>query len=71
MDVREQRVRFVVEATQKRRPFGALCAAYEIPGPRDTCGCGASGSKEWRASPSAAAGLIIVHAAPAANWSGR
>jgi transposase len=33
MDVQEQRVRFVVEATQKRRPFAALCAAYEISRP--------------------------------------
>ena len=33
MDVQEQRVRFVVEATQRRRPFGALCAAYEISRP--------------------------------------
>jgi transposase InsO family protein len=33
MDVQEQRVRFVVEATQKRSSFGALCAAYEISRP--------------------------------------
>jgi len=33
MDVHEQRVRFVVEATQKTRPFSALCAAYEISRP--------------------------------------
>ena len=33
MDVQEQRVRFVVEATQKRQRFGALCAAYEISRP--------------------------------------
>jgi transposase InsO family protein len=33
MDVHEQRVRFVVEATQKTRAFGALCAAYEISRP--------------------------------------
>ena len=33
MDVQEQRVRFVVEATQKRCPFGALCVAYEISRP--------------------------------------
>src|SRR5258708_4338592 len=33
MDVHEQRVRFVVEATQKVRPFSALCAAYEISRP--------------------------------------
>src|SRR5579859_6309772 len=33
MDVQEQRVRFVVEATQKRSSFGALCTAYEISRP--------------------------------------
>jgi transposase len=33
MDVQEQRVRFVVEATQKRSSFGALCEAYEISRP--------------------------------------
>lgn len=33
MDVQEQRVRFVIEATQKRSSFGALCAAYEISRP--------------------------------------
>jgi transposase InsO family protein len=33
MDVHEQRVRFVVEATQKAQSFGALCAAYEISRP--------------------------------------
>jgi transposase InsO family protein len=33
MDVHEQRVRFVVEATQKRQTFRALCAAYEISRP--------------------------------------
>jgi transposase InsO family protein len=33
MDVQEQRVRFVVEATQKMQTFGALCAAYEISRP--------------------------------------
>ncbi len=33
MDVHEQRVRFVVEARQKVRPFSALCAAYEISRP--------------------------------------
>ena len=33
MDVHEQRVRFVVEATQKVRPFSSLCAAYEISRP--------------------------------------
>src|SRR5436305_1545957 len=33
MDVHEQRVRFVVEATQKRQSFRALCAAYEISPP--------------------------------------
>ena len=33
MDVHEQRVRFVVEATQRTRPFNALCAEYEISRP--------------------------------------
>jgi transposase InsO family protein len=33
MDVHEQRVRFVVEATQKTQTFRALCAAYEISRP--------------------------------------
>jgi len=33
MDVQEQRVRSVVEATQKRNSFGALCTAYEISRP--------------------------------------
>ena len=33
MDVQEQRVRFVVEATQRQSTFGALCAAYEISRP--------------------------------------
>jgi transposase InsO family protein len=33
MDVHEQRVRFVVEATQRTRPFSSLCAAYEISRP--------------------------------------
>jgi transposase len=33
MDVHEQRVRFVVEAKQKTRPFSALCAGYEISRP--------------------------------------
>jgi transposase InsO family protein len=33
MDIHEQRVRFVVEATQGPRSFTALCAAYEISRP--------------------------------------
>ena len=33
MDVHEQRVRFVVEATQKTQTFRGLCAAYEISRP--------------------------------------
>ena len=33
MDVHEQRVRFVVEAGLRARPFSALCAAYEISRP--------------------------------------
>jgi transposase InsO family protein len=33
MDLQEQRVRFVIEATQKRSSFAALCAAYEISRP--------------------------------------
>jgi transposase InsO family protein len=33
MDVHERRVRFVVEATQRTRPFSALCAEYEISRP--------------------------------------
>lgn len=33
MDVHEQRVRFVVEATQQTQTFRALCAAYEISRP--------------------------------------
>ncbi|HST09967.1 MAG TPA: helix-turn-helix domain-containing protein [Terriglobales bacterium] len=33
MDVQEQRVRFVIEASQRVRPFGELCAAYEISRP--------------------------------------
>lgn len=33
MDVQEQRVRFVIEAAQGVRPFGQLCAAYEISRP--------------------------------------
>jgi transposase len=33
MEVQEQRVRFVVEARQKARPFRALCAAYGISRP--------------------------------------
>lgn len=33
MDIAEQRVRFVVEATQKARSFRALCAAFEISRP--------------------------------------
>ncbi len=33
MDVHEQRVRFVIAATQKAQPFRALCAAYEISRP--------------------------------------
>jgi transposase len=33
MDVHEQRVRFVVEATQRLKPFSALCAEYDISRP--------------------------------------
>jgi transposase InsO family protein len=33
MEVHEQRVRFVVAATQKAQPFSALCAEYEISRP--------------------------------------
>ncbi len=33
MDIHEQRVRFVVAATQKARPFSALCAEFEISRP--------------------------------------
>ena len=33
VDLHEQRVRFVVEATQGARSFTALCAAYEISRP--------------------------------------
>jgi transposase len=33
MDIHEQRVRFVVAATQQMRPFSALCAEYEISRP--------------------------------------
>src|SRR5271156_5668598 len=33
MDIPEQRVRFVVAATQQMRPFSALCAEYEISRP--------------------------------------
>jgi transposase InsO family protein len=33
MDVQEQRVRFVIAATQRAQPFRALCAAYEISRP--------------------------------------
>jgi len=33
MDVREQRVRFVIEATQGMKPFNVLCASYEISRP--------------------------------------
>ena len=33
MDVQEQRVRFVVEATQAEKPFGVLCASYGISRP--------------------------------------
>jgi transposase InsO family protein len=33
MDVNEQRVRFVVEATKRARSFSALCAEYEISRP--------------------------------------
>jgi transposase InsO family protein len=33
MDVREQRVRFVIEATQVRQTFRSLCACYEISPP--------------------------------------
>ena len=33
MDVHEQRVRFVIAATQKTQSFSALCSAYEISRP--------------------------------------
>jgi transposase InsO family protein len=33
MDIHEQRVRFVVAATQRARPFSALCAEFEISRP--------------------------------------
>jgi transposase InsO family protein len=33
MDVHEQRVRFVVAATQRARPFSALCAEFEVSRP--------------------------------------
>jgi transposase len=33
MDVHEQRVRFVIEATQRLRPCSTLCAAYDISRP--------------------------------------
>ena len=33
MDVREQRVKFVIEASLCRRPFGALCREFEITRP--------------------------------------
>jgi Helix-turn-helix domain len=33
MDVDELRVRFVAAAAEKARPFGALCAEYEISRP--------------------------------------
>jgi hypothetical protein len=33
MDVHDQPVRFVMAAAEKMRPFGALCAEYEISRP--------------------------------------
>ena len=42
VDVQEQRIRFVVEATQGLRPFSALCAAYRISRPTGVCGCNAT-----------------------------
>jgi hypothetical protein len=33
MDIHEQRVRFVVEATQRVKPFSALCTEYDISRP--------------------------------------
>jgi len=41
VDIHEQRHRLVVAATQKARPFRALCAEFEISDLQDICGCGA------------------------------
>jgi hypothetical protein len=57
MDVQEQRVRFVVEATQKRSSFGALCEAYEIAPHRISVAAalpGTGSSRDRRMQPQAA-----------------
>jgi transposase InsO family protein len=57
MDVHEQRVRFVVAATQKLQPFSALCAEYEISRPtgyvwlRRYQKCGVAGIAEQSRKP--------------------
>lgn len=57
MDVHEQRVRFVVAATQKSQSFSALCAEYEISRPtgyvwlRRYQQCGVTGIAEQSRKP--------------------
>jgi hypothetical protein len=38
MDVREQRVQFVVAATRREKSFSALCAEFGISRPPAACG---------------------------------
>ena len=71
MDVHEQRVRFVIEATQPGRTFGALCAAYEISRPTGYLWLQRSRELGVRGSRSAAASRTTVPAAPTAIWNGR
>jgi putative transposase len=71
MDVHEQRVRFVVEASQKRSSFGALCAAYQISRPTGYLWLqryreqGVEGIAERSVS------RTPVRVAPTAMWNGR
>ena len=54
MEVREQRVRFVVAAHRREKSLAELCREFDISRPAGTSGCGATNKAGWKPSPSAA-----------------
>ena len=68
MEVREQRVEFVVRALRGGEPLSRLCGEFGISRPTGYCGWRVIGRAAWRRLRSAAAGRMSRPRGPARSW---
>ena len=71
MDVREQRVKFVVAASRREKPFSTLCEEFGISRPTGQLWLQRNRETGVEGIANAVGDRITVHGKPPADWKSR